>query len=159
MNSQGRKSGLSQSSWLQSFMNGWIFSSIFHISPFGPLPYEGGSMIIASYLLPRRISLSTNFTQSSTIHLIGASARPDDAAFSFAQVTIPLEASTCVTVAPAFAAAHVAPPVYAKRLRTFISFFGEFFISSLNQSQFAACSGKRPVCLKLNGFRLNVSSL
>ena len=42
--------------------------------------------MIASYLLPRRISLSTNFTQSSTNHLIGASARPDDAAFSFAQV-------------------------------------------------------------------------
>lgn len=104
-----KKSGLSQRSWLQSLMKGWIFSSIFHISPFGPLPYEGGSMMIASYLLPRLISLSTNFTQSSTIHLIGASASPDDAAFSFAQVTIPLDASTWVTAAPALAAAHVAP--------------------------------------------------
>ena len=140
-------------------MKGWIFSSIFHISPFGPLPYEGGSMMIASYLLPRLISLSTNFTQSSTIHLIGASASPDDAAFSFAQVTIPLDASTWVTAAPALAAAHVAPPVYANRFNTLISFLGEFFISSLNQSQLTACSGNRPVCLKLNGFRLKVRSL
>lgn len=86
-------------------------SSIFHVSPFGPLPYDGGSIIIASYLLPRLISLSTNLTQSSTSHLIGASFSPELIAFSFAQVTIPLEASTCVTAAPAFAAARVAPPV------------------------------------------------
>ena len=35
----------------------------------------------------------------------------DERAFSFAQFTMPLEASTCVTAAPAFAAASVAPPV------------------------------------------------
>ena len=43
-----------------------------------------------------------------------ASERPDAAAFSFAQFTIPLEASTWVTCAPAAAAARVAPPVLAK---------------------------------------------
>ena len=31
-----------------------------------------------------------------------------------------------------------------------------FRIFSENQSQFVACSGKSPVCLKLNGFKLNV---
>ena len=41
----------------------------------------------------------------------GASARPEEAAFSLAQVTIPFEASTWVTDAPAAAAAIVAPPV------------------------------------------------
>ena len=50
-------------------------------------------------------------TQSSTIQRIGASDRPEEWAFSFAQVTIPLEASTWVTLAPASAAASVAPPV------------------------------------------------
>ena len=35
-----------------------------------------------------------NFTQSSTSQRIGLSDNPDDAAFSFAQATIPLEAST-----------------------------------------------------------------
>ena len=62
-------------------------------------------MIIASYLLPRRISRSTNFWQSSTIQRIGASPSPEERAFSLAQFTIPLEASTCVTSAPAEAAA------------------------------------------------------
>ena len=116
-------------------------------------------MIIASYLFPRRISLSTNFTQSSTIHLIGASASPEDTAFSFAHVTMPFEASTWVTAAPALAAAQVAPPVYANKFNTFISFSGDFLISSENQSQLAACSGNKPVCLKLNGFKLKVRSL
>ncbi len=68
-------------------------------------------MIIASYLLPRRISRSTNLKQSSTIQRIGALDNPETAAFSFAHATIPLEASTCVTEAPALAAAKVAPPV------------------------------------------------
>lgn len=36
---------------------------------------------------------------------------PEDCAFSLAHVTIPLEASTCVTLAPAAAHASVAPPV------------------------------------------------
>ena len=44
-----------------------IFSSIFQTSPVGPLPYDGGSIIIASYFLPRLISRSMNFLQSSTI--------------------------------------------------------------------------------------------
>ncbi len=34
-----------------------------------------------------------------------------------------------------------------------------FWIRSENQSQFVACSGNSPVCLKLNGFRLKVSDL
>ena len=71
-----------------------MLSSIFQISPLGPRPYEGGSMMMASYLLPRLISRSTNFVQSSTIQRIGASERLEDAAFSFAQPTIPFEAST-----------------------------------------------------------------
>ena len=93
-------------------------------------------MIIASYLLPRRISRSTNLKQSSTIQRIGALALhpfvklcanllSDSPCFflinsyttGFAPsvlsyfATIPLEASTCVTEAPALAAAKVAPPV------------------------------------------------
>ena len=68
-------------------------------------------MMIASYVLPRRISRSTNLTQSSTSQRIGASFKPEETAFSFAQFTIPFEASTCVTCAPAAAAASVAPPV------------------------------------------------
>ena len=67
--------------------------------------------MIPSYLLPRRISRSTNFTQSSTSQRMGASPRPEEAAFSLAQPTMPLEASTWVTWAPAAAAARVAPPV------------------------------------------------
>ena len=107
-------------------------------------------MIIPSYLLPRLISLSTNLTQSSTSQRTGASESPDAAAFSFAHVTMPFDASTRVTLAPADAAASVAPPVYAKRFKTFTGLFA-FFIFSPNQSQFTACSGKSPVCLNLNG--------
>ena len=61
--------------------------------------------------LPRRISRWTNLTQSSTIQRIGLSISPEDVAFSFAHATMPLEASTWVTCAPAAAAARVAPPV------------------------------------------------
>ena len=68
-------------------------------------------MMIASYLRPRRISRCTNFLQSSTIQRIGRSARPLEAAFSRAHCTMPLDASTWQTDAPAFAAASVAPPV------------------------------------------------
>ena len=50
-----------------------------------------------------------------------ASPRPLLTAFSLAHVTMPFEASTCVTAAPAAAAARVAPPVYAKRFNTFTS--------------------------------------
>ncbi|CDE06048.1 unknown [Anaerotruncus sp. CAG:390] len=108
-----------------------------------------------SYLLPRRISRSTNFWQSSTMYLIGASASPESAAFCFACATIPLAASTWHTAAPAAAAATVAPPVYAKRLRTF-TLLPDLTASPMiseNQSQFTACSGKRPVCLKPIGLR------
>ena len=88
------------------------------------------------------------------------SIRPEDVAFSLAHAMIPLDASTCVTCAPAAAHARVAPPVYAKRLRTFIcllaSFSLAFFIMPENQSQLAACSGNIPVCLKLKGFKLKV---
>ena len=89
------------------------------------------------------------------------SERLDEAAFSFAHATIPLEASTWVTLAPAAAQARVAPPVYAKRFRTLTGFSGFAFtrsdINLPNQSQLAACSGNTPVCLKLKGFKLNVS--
>ena len=68
-------------------------------------------MMTASYRLPRRISRCTNFTQSSTIQRQGRSARSLAAAFSRAQATMPLLASTCVTDAPAARHASVAPPV------------------------------------------------
>ena len=104
------------------------------------------------------ISLSTNFLQSSTIHLILSFDIFDESAFSFAQVTIPLDASTCVTFAPASADAIVAPPVYAKRFNTFISFVKVsilFLQYSYIKFQLIACSGKTPVCLNVNGFKLN----
>ena len=46
---------------------------------------------------------------------IGLSDNPEEATFSFAHVTIPLDASTCVTLALAGAAASV-----AKRFNTFL---------------------------------------
>lgn len=51
-------------------------------------------MMTASYRRPRRISRSTNLAQSSTIQRMGASDRPEEAAFSRAQLTMPLAAST-----------------------------------------------------------------
>ncbi len=54
---------------------------------------------------------------------MGLSPKPDSAAFSLAQATIPLEASTWQTEAPASAQARVAPPVYANRLSTFTGRF------------------------------------
>ena len=47
------------------------------------------------------------------------------------------------------------------RLKPFSTLIGRLArrIRSPNQSQFVACSGKRPVCLKLNGFRRKVRSL
>ena len=42
---------------------------------------------------------------------IGLSDNLEEATFSFAHATIPLDASTCVTLAPAVAVASVAPPV------------------------------------------------
>ena len=68
-------------------------------------------MMMASYLLPRRISRSTNLAQSSTIQRMGACSRPELLAFSRAHWTMPLAASTWHTLAPAAAQATVAPPV------------------------------------------------
>ena len=65
-------------------------------------------MMMASYLLPRRISRSTNLAQSSTIQRMGACSRPELLA---AHWTMPLAASTWHTLAPAAAQATVAPPV------------------------------------------------
>ena len=55
---------------------------------------EGGSIIIASYLLPLLISLSTNLIQSSTKNLIGLSSKLFDLTFSLAQSIIPRLEST-----------------------------------------------------------------
>ena len=46
-------------------------------------------MIIASYLLPLRISLFTNLITSSTIYLTGLSCNPEACIFSFAHATHP----------------------------------------------------------------------
>src|SRR3712207_3052234 len=138
------------------FRSSYNLSSIFQTSPLGPLPYEGGSIIIASYLFPRLTSLSTNLNTSSTINLTFLSLNPDNSKFSLAQFTIPFAASTWHTSAPALAQATLAPPVYANRFKTFIGLFA-LDIFSIIQSQFAACSGNRPVCLKPVGFILNVS--
>ena len=73
-------------------------------------------------------------------------------------VTMPFEASTWHTAAPAFAKAAVAPPVYPNR----------FSISGLRpsaiapetalyiHSQLAACSGNSPVCLNPIGSIMNL---
>src|SRR5690606_31826016 len=145
-----KNSGLSLSTSMHMVIRPYILSSIFQSSPFGPLPYEGGSMITASYFLPLLISRATNFTTSSTMNLTSLSARPDRARFSFALVTIPLEASTWQTSAPACAAATVAPPVYANRFSTLTlwpSLPARFILAAIH-FQLTACSGKRPVCLK-----------
>ncbi len=44
---------------------------------------------------------------------------------------------------------------WANRFKTLTGRFAERILSE-NQSQFVACSGKSPVCLKLNGFSWNV---
>ena len=68
-------------------------------------------MMTASYRRPRRISRSTNLAQSSTIQRMGADSKPELFAFSLAQLTIPLAASTWQTEAPAAAQAMEAAPV------------------------------------------------
>ena len=153
-----KNNGSSESTLVHNSTKSYMFSSNCHTSPFAPLPYDGGSIIIASYLFPLRISLLTNFTTSSTIYLTGFSDKPDDAILSFAHVVIPFELSTWHTDAPAKAHATVAPPVYANKFSTFIFLF-EFLILFIIQSQFTACSGNNPVCLKPIGFILNVNSL
>ena len=70
------------------------------------------SIISGGFLNTTDISGSENpGSPLSTIHRIGLSISPEDCAFSLAHATIPLEASTCVTLAPAAAHASVAPPV------------------------------------------------
>ena len=66
--------------------------------PVGGRIHDDGVIVIAPPDLPF-------YEFDTVIH------QPAEAAFSFAQVTIPLEASTWVTLAPAAAAARVAPPV------------------------------------------------
>src|SRR3989338_637190 len=56
------------------------------------------------------------------------------------------EASTCMTCAPFFAATMLAMPVYPNKFRTRGLF--KALTHSSSHSQFAACSGKTPVCLK-----------
>ena len=70
---------------------------------------------------------------------------------------MPLAASTWQTLAPAARAATVAAPVYAKRFRT-LTGLSEPRILRMMKSQFAACSGKMPVCLKFMGLTLKRSS-
>ena len=62
---------------------------------------------------------------------IGLSDNPEEATFSFAHVVIPFELSTWHTDAPAAKHATVAPPVYANRFNTFISFLLLFCIFSI----------------------------
>ena len=135
-----------------------MFSSNCHTSPFAPLPYEGGSIIIASYLLLRLISLFTNFTTSSTINLTGFSCNPEDITFSFAHVVIPFELSTWHTDAPADKQLTVAPPVYANKFNTFIGLLADLILFII-QSQLTACSGNSPVCLNPIGLILKVKFL
>ena len=68
-------------------------------------------MTMPSYRFPRRISRWINFSQSSTIQRMGRPSSPESLALSRAQETIPLEASTWTTSAPALEQAKVAPPV------------------------------------------------
>src|SRR5690606_27367523 len=82
-----------------------------NILPFGDRPKEGGSRIIASYLLLRRTSRWANASASSVIHLMGARIRWLASWFWCAQIIVGFEASTCVTSAPSEAAYSVAPPV------------------------------------------------
>ena len=81
-----------------------------HISPFGPLPYFGGSRIIPSYLFSRRISRLTNLMASSVINLIGKCWNEDKSLFSKAKLIAFLLASICVTEAPWEAACNEARP-------------------------------------------------
>ena len=89
-----KNNGLSESTLEHNSTKSYILFSNCHTSPFAPLPYDGGSIIIASYLFPLRISLLTNLTTSSTMYLTGLSDKPDDTIFSLAHVTIPFELST-----------------------------------------------------------------
>ena len=71
-----KNSGLSDITFVHSSTRSYRFSSNCHTSPFAPLPYDGGSIIIASYLLCLLISLFTNLFTSSTMYLTFLSASP-----------------------------------------------------------------------------------
>ena len=145
--------GLSDNIFLQAISKSHKSFSNFHTSPEAPLPKDGGSIIIPSYFLLRLSSLCIYFIQSSIINLTFPSGTFDNCIFSLHQLTLPFDASTWHTFAPAKAAETVAAPVYPKRLITFAAFFS--FIISAIQSQFAACSGKSPVCLNPVGCTFN----
>ena len=81
-----------------------------HFSPLGPLPYLGGSRIIASYLFSLLISLLTNLRASSVRYLIGKFEKEDKFLFSKAKLIAFLLASTCVIDAPFDAAWSDAKP-------------------------------------------------
>ena len=110
--SRGKRAASLLSSLVQSLMNGWI--DVFNLPDLALWAtairwriHDDGIVSDCRGGSPApQIS-----TQSSTSQRIGASPSPEDAAFSFAQPTMPLEASTWVTCAPAAAAASVAPPV------------------------------------------------
>ena len=86
-----------------------------------------------------------------------SSGMPHSLRFSPAHCTMPFAASTCVTKAPSFAQAQVAPPVYPNRLSTFMP--GLLRIRERIQSQLTACSGNSPVCLKPVGRTRKLRSL
>ena len=125
--------------------------------------------MIPLYLRPRFTSRRANFNASSTIQRTPSS--PDASIFSRAHDTTGFTESTCVTDAPALPAASVAPPVYANRFSTCTApetfSPGRPATATANpgfpfpadvsatlctcpamNSQFAACSGKIPTCLK-----------
>ena len=95
--------------------------------------HDDGVIMVAPAELPLH-EFSRSHPRSS---VWGRSASPEDWAFSLAQATMPLEASTWVTLAPALAAARVAPPVYANRFRTLTGRLASRILAP-NQSQLAA---------------------
>ena len=92
-----------------------------------------------------------NLCASSTIHLMGLSARPLSFAFERAHSTMPREASRWQTSPPPSAAAMVEPPEYAKRFSTdgaLPLFSAASEIAERIHFHCARCSGKMPRCPK-----------
>ena len=102
---------MSDKSLVQSSTRLYRSFSIDHTSFLAPLPNDGGSIKIMSYLLPLLSSLLTNFLTSSTKNLMVSFSKWLDLTFSLAQSIIPLDESTCTTSAPSFRAAILAAPV------------------------------------------------
>src|SRR3989344_3846339 len=113
-------------------------------------------MMIASYVLMRRPSRSTNLYASSQIQRTALEGISESDAFVFAHAITLFTLSTCVTKAPALALARVAPPVYAKRFKMRRGLLSTL---SIIQSQLIACSGNIPTCLKLVDCSSNVRFL